>query len=130
MVTNFRSPRLLTGSLSKFGPLSSTPHLLLHHRLTSLQSITLNRTEYSEQFAAHIHKQTEHLSAVQQTWSTIRCANSSVMDLPALTIQRLATGWTVQGSNAGGCEIFRTVQTGPGAHPASCKMGTGSFLWE
>jgi hypothetical protein len=23
-------------------------------------------------------------------------------------------------------EIF-TVQTGPGAHPASCKMGTGSF---
>jgi hypothetical protein len=22
---------------------------------------------------------------------------------------------------------FRHVQTGPGAHPASCKMGTGSF---
>jgi len=27
------------------------------------------------------------------------------------------------GSNPGGDEIFR-----PGAHPASCKMGTGSFL--
>ena len=24
---------------------------------------------------------------------------------------------------------FPTVQTGPGTHPASCKMGTGSFLW-
>jgi len=24
---------------------------------------------------------------------------------------------------------FASVQTGTGAHPASCKMGTGSFLW-
>jgi len=24
---------------------------------------------------------------------------------------------------------FPPVQTGPGAHPASCKMGTGSFSW-
>jgi len=24
---------------------------------------------------------------------------------------------------------FPPVQTGPGAHPASCKMGTGSFFW-
>jgi len=31
------------------------------------------------------------------------------------------------GSNSGGDEIFPPVQTGPGAHPASCKMGTGSF---
>ena len=33
------------------------------------------------------------------------------------------------GSNPGGNEIFRPAppQTGPGAHPASCKMGTGSF---
>jgi hypothetical protein len=26
-----------------------------------------------------------------------------------------------------GGEIFSTVQTGPGAHPASCTMGTASF---
>ena len=32
------------------------------------------------------------------------------------------------GSNPGGDEIFPPVQTGPGAHPASCTMGTGSFL--
>ena len=31
------------------------------------------------------------------------------------------------GSNPGRDEIFPPVQTGPGAHPASCKMGTGSF---
>ena len=31
------------------------------------------------------------------------------------------------GSNPGGNEIFPPVQTGPRAHPASCKMGTGSF---
>jgi hypothetical protein len=41
--------------------------------------------------------------------------------------QRLITGWTVQGSNSAGGEIFLPVQTGPGAHPASCTMGTGSF---
>ena len=31
------------------------------------------------------------------------------------------------GSNLGGEEIFTPLQTGPGAHPASCKMGNGSF---
>ena len=32
-----------------------------------------------------------------------------------------------RGSNPGGGEILPTVQTGPGAHPASYTMGTGSF---
>jgi len=32
------------------------------------------------------------------------------------------------GLNPGGEEIFPPIQTSPGAHPASCKMGTGSFL--
>ena len=31
------------------------------------------------------------------------------------------------GSNPGGVEIYPPVQTGPGAYPASCKLGTGSF---
>ena len=31
------------------------------------------------------------------------------------------------GSNPGEDKIFPPVQTGPGAHPASCKMGIGSF---
>ena len=33
------------------------------------------------------------------------------------------------GSNPGGDEIFPPVQTGLGAYPASCTMGTGSFSW-
>jgi len=36
-------------------------------------------------------------------------------------------GLDVTGSNPGGERDFPPVQTGPGAHPASCKMGTGSF---
>jgi len=32
------------------------------------------------------------------------------------------------GLNPGGDEIFCPIQTSPGAHTASCKMGTGSFL--
>ena len=29
------------------------------------------------------------------------------------------------GSNPGGGRDFPPIQTGPGAHPTSCKMGTG-----
>jgi len=36
-------------------------------------------------------------------------------------------GWTVRGSNPGGTRFSAPVQTALGAHPASCKMGTGSF---
>jgi hypothetical protein len=46
----------------------------------------------------------------------------------AQSVWQLATGWTVRGSNPGGGARFPApVQTGPGAHPASCTMGTGSF---
>ena len=41
--------------------------------------------------------------------------------------QRLATGWTVRGSNPVGARFSVPLQTGPGAHPAFCTMGTGSF---
>ena len=46
----------------------------------------------------------------------------------AQSVLRHATGWTVRGSNPGGGVRFSaSVQTDPGAHPASCTMGTGSF---
>jgi len=43
--------------------------------------------------------------------------------------------WTVRGSNpsgweGGGATFSELIQTGPGAHPASYTMGTGSFLGE
>jgi len=43
----------------------------------------------------------------------------------------IATDYVLDGpgSNPGGDEFFPPVQTGPGAHPASCKMGTESFQW-
>jgi hypothetical protein len=37
-------------------------------------------------------------------------------------------GWMVRGSNPGRARFSAPVQTGPGAHPASCTMGTRSFL--
>jgi len=36
--------------------------------------------------------------------------------------------WMVWGSNPSGERFSIPVQTGPGAHPASCTMGTGYFL--
>jgi len=47
----------------------------------------------------------------------------------AQSVYRLATGWTVRRSKSGGggARFSAPVQTGPGAHPPSCTMGTGSF---
>jgi hypothetical protein len=41
----------------------------------------------------------------------------------------IATDYGLDGPgwNPGGEKDFPPVQTGPGAHPASCTMGTGSF---
>jgi len=44
----------------------------------------------------------------------------------AQSVQRLATGWTVPGSNPCAGDVFRNRQTGPGAHPTTPTMGTGS----
>jgi hypothetical protein len=45
----------------------------------------------------------------------------------------IATGYRLDGlvieSRWGGARFSSPVQTGPGAHPASCTMGTGSFPW-
>jgi hypothetical protein len=46
----------------------------------------------------------------------------------AQSVYRLATGWTVGGSNPGrGRDFSHTSRPALGAHPASCTMGTGSF---
>ena len=42
-------------------------------------------------------------------------------------VTELRTGWSGIESRWG--REVSHVQTGPGAHPASCKMGTGSFQW-
>ena len=46
----------------------------------------------------------------------------------AQSVKRLGTGRTVRGSNPGRWARFSApFQTGPGAHPLSYTMGTGSF---
>jgi hypothetical protein len=45
----------------------------------------------------------------------------------AQSVQRLATGWKVRGSNPGGARFSAHIQTGSGANPASCTVGSGSF---
>jgi hypothetical protein len=39
----------------------------------------------------------------------------------------IAMGWVIWGSNPGGGEIFTPIHIDPGAHPASCTMGTVSL---
>ena len=46
----------------------------------------------------------------------------------AQSVKRLATGWTVGDRIPVEARFSAPVQTGPGANPASCTMGTGSFL--
>jgi hypothetical protein len=53
--------------------------------------------------------------------------NMAIVGRVAQSALRLATDWTVRGSNPGGARFSAPVHTGPGAHPASCTMGTGSF---
>jgi hypothetical protein len=45
----------------------------------------------------------------------------------AQSVKRLATIWTVGGSNPGGGEVSRPVHIGPCSHPPSYTVGTGSF---
>jgi hypothetical protein len=42
-------------------------------------------------------------------------------------VSGIRRNWAVRGSNPGGGEIFAPVQTGSGAQPTSCTMGTGSL---
>jgi hypothetical protein len=47
------------------------------------------------------------------------------------SVVRIATGYGLDGlgiESRGEVRFSAHVQTGPGAHPASCTMGTGSFL--
>jgi hypothetical protein len=47
--------------------------------------------------------------------------------LTAQSVQRLATGWTVRGSNAGGSEIVRTPPDRPWGPPTLLQKGYPSI---
>jgi hypothetical protein len=68
----------------------------------------------------------EYLSSFQRQ---IYIAVSTVRSLGrvAQSVQGLARGWTVWGSNSGGARFSAPVQNGHRAHTTFCTMGTASF---
>ena len=58
-------------------------------------------------------------------WPNINAVCTAVYCGPSSSVD-IATDYGLDGpgSNPGGDEIFPPVQTGPGAHPASCTVGT------
>ena len=70
-----------------------------------------------------IERYNELLSLTVTAWETytLNCGPGSSVGIAT------DYGLDDRGSIPGEDEIFPPVQTGPGAHPASCKMGTGSF---
>jgi len=67
-----------------------------------------------------------------KTWPLYGTNYEALLYVPcagiAQSVQPLATGWTVRESNPGGGARFSSPdQTGPGAHPASHTIGTGSL---
>jgi hypothetical protein len=83
------------------------------------------------------HNNCKYLIALWYSWSVlkllplcmhlIRTSTDECVNRVAQSVWRLTTGWTVRGSNPGGARFSTPVQTSPGAHLASCTMGTGSF---
>jgi hypothetical protein len=79
------------------------------------------------------------VSQFQVHFSTLATAFSRLKDFTKEGIMKsgpgsvvgIATGYGLEGPGIEswwGARFFAHVQTGPGAHPASCTMGTGSFL--
>ena len=70
-----------------------------------------------------VHCGTVHLSP-----SPVTPVHSTPHSLPHIYLRSSTLPvFTVRGSNPGGVRFSAPVQTGPGAHPASYKTGTGSF---
>ena len=91
----------------------SLPHT--HKRLPLVPILNQNKIEFSP---ANLHFKTHLIFS-----SSLLCGPGSSVGI--------ATGYGMDGSGIDsrwGARFCASVQTGPGANPASCKMGTGSFL--
>ena len=59
-------------------------------------------------------------------WGHI-CQHTERLAVTAQSVSQHTTGWAVQVSNTGGERFSATIQTAPGAHPASYTMDIASF---
>jgi hypothetical protein len=66
------------------------------------------------------------IPAQQAATRSFRCQFTTVPTQKAQSV-RLATGWTVRGSNPCDVGIFLARPDRPWAHPAFCTMGTASY---
>jgi len=73
--------------------------------------------------SAHLHG-TTLLPLLGVSWELI--LEDSGLGSSVGIVTELQTGWS--GIESRRRQDFPPVQTSPGAHPASCKMGAGSFL--
>jgi len=118
-------------------PAAVQPSTLLTHRTLSDQQQRHTATNTADcyqcsvqqHFRNHIRTSLHYMRVPQVVSSNKqkKCIRILLAAEMAQLVQRLATGWTVRGSNPGGAPIFRLVQTGPEAHPSSCTKGTGSY---
>ena len=87
--------------------------------------IILPSKSRSSKWSLSIRSTTENLHAPLSFHILSTCSAPLVWAGIAQSLQGVATGRTVRGSDPGGARFSAPVQTGPGGHPASCTMGTG-----
>jgi hypothetical protein len=94
----------------------TTDTLHQHLRTFLAPTSTVTHSEYIwKEICTQKH---DILISIQFVWAGI-----------AQSVQRLAKGWTVRGSNPSGSEIFRKCPDRPLGHPNSYTTGTWSFPW-
>jgi hypothetical protein len=102
----------------------------MHQESETICDIWRNVGNYFENSVHAFRKLTkwspcEYIPLLERVWKELAVSQLEV--LPRYLFQ-LAVGWKVWGSNPECGEIFYTRPTDPEAHPASYKLGTGSFL--
>jgi hypothetical protein len=110
--------------LSKYRNTSSSEKLKCPHHLPVSTTVTNNNhMKYLNRMAVEILKHQNFSDQNQTYMSCISTLYTNTIWLGSSV--GIATGYVLDGPV--GARFFAHVQTGPGAHPASCTMGTKSF---